>query len=246
MPDRMYGEQVLQQTATTLPYPATPSLRSAVLTTIATPAGQRAGRWPAPRSLPAFAAVAVAIAVGVVAVLAIPSSRSAVADFFGIEGTTVDVVPTIPPAPTAEIDTNAAGSTLDGAAAIAGFEPALPNGDEPNAVYTVDYGTSTGIILRYDGFDLWQVDDGTFDGNFGKEVPGSGSIEDLTINGVPARWITGAPHFVEYTDADGVTSQESSRQVVRSTLIWRTNTALYRLETDLPLVDAVAIAETLP
>ena len=32
----------------------------------------------------------------------------------------------------------------------------------------------------------------------------------------------------------------------RSTLIWRTEHALYRMETDLPLDEARAIAETLP
>ena len=137
-------------------------------------------------------------------------------------------------------------STLEDAAALAGFEPALPNGEEPNAVYTVDYGESTGIILRYDDFDLWQVDGGTFEGSFGKEVPATGSIQDLIVNGVPATWISGGPHFVEYVDENGVASQASSRLVERNTLIWRTDAALYRLETDLPLEDAVAIAETLP
>jgi hypothetical protein len=51
---------------------------------------------------------------------------------------------------------------------------------------------------------------------------------------------------VEYVDENGVASQESSRMVERSTLIWRTDAALYRLETDLSLDDAVTIAETLP
>jgi len=34
--------------------------------------------------------------------------------------------------------------------------------------------------------------------------------------------------------------------VGRSTLIWRTEFALYRIETDLPLEQTVEIAETLP
>jgi hypothetical protein len=39
---------------------------------------------------------------------------------------------------------------------------------------------------------------------------------------------------------------ESFRQVDRSTLIWRTDAAFYRIETDLPMEDAIRIAETLP
>lgn len=246
MAESMYGEHLLQRVATEVAYPATPTLRSAVLSAIAAPAQQRVERRRAPWSLPALAALAATVVVGVVAVLAIPSSRSAVADFFGIEGSDIEIVPTVPPAPPAEIDQNAIPSTLDDAAALAGFEPARPNDEEPNAVYTVDYGESTGIILRYDDFDLWQVGGGSFDGGFGKEVPVTGTIEDLTVNVVPATWISGGPHFVEYTDENGVASQASSRLVERHTLIWRTDAALYRLETDLALDVAVAIAETLP
>ena len=51
---------------------------------------------------------------------------------------------------------------------------------------------------------------------------------------------------LEYVDESGIASQESSRMVERSTLIWRTDAALYRLETDLPLEEAAAVAETLP
>lgn len=246
MAEAMYGEQMLQRVATEVAYPATPALHSAVLTAIAVAPQQRVERRRAPWSLPALAALAATVVIGVVAMLAIPSSRSAVADFFGIEGSEIEIVPTVPPAPPAEIDQNAVPSNLDDAARIAGFEAALPDGEEPNAVYTVDYGESTGVVLRYDDFDLWQVDGGTFDGNFGKAVPNVGTVLDLTIKDSPARWISGAPHFVEYTDANGAPSQQSSRQVDRSTLIWRTDGALYRLETDLPLEEAVAIAETLP
>src|SRR5262245_22735209 len=123
MPDAMYGEQFLQRVATDVTYPATPSLRGAVLNAIASPAQPRVRSRPAGFSLQALAAVAAAIVVGVVAVLAIPSSRSAVADFFGIEGSDIEIVPTVPPAPPAEIDQNAVPSTLDGAAEHAGVEP---------------------------------------------------------------------------------------------------------------------------
>jgi len=243
MNDAVRVDALVQRAAEAVAYPATPRLRARVVGSIGRATGER--RRPA-RAVPALAGIAIALGAAVAAVLAVPASREAVADFFGIEGSTVDVAPTIPAAPTAEIDQNAEPSTIVDAAALAGFEPALADAGEPNAVYTVDYGQSTGIVIRYDGFDLWQVDSGAFEGTFGKVVPVTASIQELTVNGAPARWISGGPHFVEYVDEHGVTSQGSSRVVERRTLIWRTPSALYRIETNLELADAVAIAEALP
>jgi hypothetical protein len=48
------------------------------------------------------------------------------------------------------------------------------------------------------------------------------------------------------TDAGGVYHSESDRVVERNTLVWRTDTFFYRIETNMSLEDTLRIAETLP
>ncbi len=251
MPDAPSIEMLLQRAGNTTVFPKTPQLRGRVLRVIAAPARQPVERPRTPRRLPALAAVAVTVIAIVAIVFGEPSSREAVADFFGIEGSEVEVLPTSSAGPTSlpsplAIDANAVRSSLTDAHIATGFEPALANDREPSSVYLVDYGRSTGVILRYDAFDLWQVEGGSFEGTFGKGVPSPATITDLTISGVPARWISGGGHYVEYVDDTGTTLDGGFRYVERSTLIWRTQFALYRLETDLSLEESMAIAETLP
>jgi hypothetical protein len=63
---------------------------------------------------------------------------------------------------------------------------------------------------------------------------------------VPARWITGGAHLLAFRTDDGTEIEESIRTVRRNTLIWRTDHAFYRIETELPLEEAREIANTLP
>jgi hypothetical protein len=248
MDDLTFIEGVLGRTSATIAYPATPGLSERVMRAVSAtpPPERRAARL-------AYAGAAAVLVAGVAATVAVPSSREAVADFFGIEGSKVEILPTSEPgmtpmpAPTPQdIDQSAVLSSLAGAGAAAGFRPALARGEEPTAVYVVDYGRSVGVILRYEGFDLWQVDGGSFQGQFGKGVPSTATVTDLVVGGVPARWISGGGHYVEYSDGAGVAPAGDYRFVERSTLIWRTEAALYRIETDLSLDSAIAIAETLP
>jgi hypothetical protein len=59
-----------------------------------------------------------------------------------------------------------------------------------------------------------------------------------------ARWLTGE-HLVYYT-LNGQFVEGSQRTVIRNTLVWRTPTAFYRLETSMRLDEALQIARTLP
>lgn len=246
----MYGHELLLAAAADAAYPATPSLRARVQTRI----GASTDVAPAPKITSARRAFAPLGALGVaaavmVALLVLPNSRSAVADFFGIKGSHIDILPTaVAPTPLPapqDIDANAVPSSIEPAAVLAGFSPELADGEAPLSVYTVSYGVEHGVILRYPEFDLWEVGDGRFEGYFDKGVPSDVVVTDLIVAGVPGTWITGGPHFVLYHDGtdDG---QGEPRTVERNTLIWRTDTALYRLETMLPLEAALDIAESLP
>jgi hypothetical protein len=246
--DDLTVERMLAAVARDVPYPPTPSLRAAVTARLAEARPRKLARhgWRL-----ALAAVAADVAIGAAIVLAAPSTRSAIAEFFGIEGSRIERLPTplpgVTPTPLPDarsLDVVATPLTLATAAGYAGFEPALPDGyDAPVAVYGLDYATQF-VVLHYAEFDLWQ---GRPDGETAlKGLPDGTLLEDTTANGVPARWISGGSHIVRALDREGREVAGTLRTVERNTLVWRTAFALYRLETDGALDAARRIAESLP
>jgi hypothetical protein len=184
--------------------------------------------------------------------LALPTSRGAIADFFGIEGSKVEFLPTPAPGTTAtplptpaDVATTAERATLAEAEEALGFAPRLPGNAEPDAALLVRYAGQPVVILRYDGYDLWQTRM-IAGSSFGKEPAPGGQVEEFLLSdGSPARWVTGAPHFVFYELPDGTRFASSERLIEQSTLIWNDGGVFHRMETDLPLEQAVAIAESL-
>jgi hypothetical protein len=65
-------------------------------------------------------------------------------------------------------------------------------------------------------------------------------IQETTVNGNYAVWTEG-PYPVRYKNGD----LEYSRMIDGHVLIWEAGTITYRLETDLPLEEALNIAESL-
>jgi hypothetical protein len=244
--DDMMLERLLQRSAAATAYPATPALRGHVLAGIAAPTTARATRRP----VFALAAIAiVALALGVA--LALPTSRSAIADFFGVEGAKIERLPTTAPGvtptplPTSSDPASIATPVIiDEVQFITGFRPASPRGaGMPLAVYVKPYGAESVAILRYDTYDLWEMR--PRDVSIGKGLP-EGVIErDTLVGGRAAYWIEGGPHVARLFGDAGVVPG-SERTVARDTLIWRTDFALYRLETTLSQAEAIRVAETLP
>jgi hypothetical protein len=230
-------------------FPPAPVLRVRVLAAIDRPPRTSMpslvrGGLRAPFTLAAAFAL---VAAAVVTVLAVPSSRSAVADFFGIEGSEIEVIPsTTPLPPPDDIRDTAQLTTVDGASGALGFKPALPSdAGDPGAVYLVQYGTQRVAVLRYDAFDLWEAHLAA-DANFGKGAPPGVTVTDTFVNGAPARWISGGPHIVQFNDATGEPIESSIRTVYANTLIWNDGETFFRMETALSLEDAKRIAESLP
>jgi len=257
--DDLTFEAGVQRIAATMAYPPAPLLRQRVAAAIAPDRPQ--ARVPAPaRRFAIAAAIVAAAALG--AALVVPSSRSAIADFFGVEGSHIEILPapapgvTPTPFPTpAAIETYATPSSLIDVRRDFGFAPALPPGDgQPDAVFVADYLSAEAVILQYPAYDLWEVrlSGGTFNkgvpiqGVFDKAARSGTKIDDLTINAAPAVWIEGGAHIVRYVDADGREVAASARTVGRNTLVWHNDSFFYRLETDLAEVDAVRIATSLP
>jgi hypothetical protein len=266
-------EGLLRSTAAATVYPATPDLRMAVERRLRGQAlsltlFQRAREYAGGRFLwmPRLAFTAMIIAViAVAASLAIEPSREAIARFFGVQGSRIEVLPpeafptplpTIalrdggPATPTplsALVESGVAEAVpLGVVAAETGFLPALPPafGTAEHA-YVVRYGGESVGVLEYESFELWQAQlEGS--AGFGKGIAEGSIFEDVLVGGVPGHWLSGGPHFVWYNDRFGRYIDASSRLVEKNTLIWRTDYAFYRIETDLPLEDALKIAVTLP
>jgi hypothetical protein len=253
MPDRAFDEAHLRSLASRAAYPPTPELRPRVLAALATEAGATRVGQPTPAVRPARLAWVAAAAVVCAAALAfaVSSSRDAIAEFFGIEGSRIDILPTPPPGvtptpfpPEAPLEQIGTRLSLEEAERLAGFALSLPSGEPPEDVFVVRYGDETVAVLRYPQFDLWQarLEPSAY---FDKGAPSGVRVEDTLVDGHPATWVTGGTHFVRYVDATGAPVEASLRTVERSTLIWNDGATFFRVETGLSLVDARAVAESL-
>ena len=242
-------ELLLERTAASMAYPATPQLRGRVLGAIATET--RSVERPK-RPAFAFATIAAAIAVfAAMIALAVPGSRSAIAEFFGIEGSKIERAPTPAPGTTAtplptavSLPETARPARIGEIEAALGFNPVWPGREAP-ASYLVQYGADSLAILRFREFDLWQsrLESVTIN----KEISPDVVVEEFVLeNGAPARWVTGGSYVLVVRGANGEEIDASFRVIDRSTLIWRTERAFYRIETELDRDEAVAIAESLP
>jgi len=205
---------------------------------------QRAGL----RLSPMAAALLLLVALGVAAAL-VPPSREAIARFFGVEGSRIERLPdnsgTLLPPPQAVAGIATPVSVADATRRL-GFEVALPQtGEALRQAYLVFYRNQGVAVLDYGSFELWQtqLNQGA---SFGKTVDSSALLQQVSVRGRPANWLSGNGHAVYYILPAGEVVQGSVRTVERNTLIWRTPHAFYRIETDLSLAEALRIAETLP
>lgn len=84
-------------------------------------------------------------------------------------------------------------------------------------------------------------------GFFGKGIPADATLEQPLVAGQPGWWIVSAGHETAFFDDHGREVLGSRRTVDRHALIWESaRNVYYRMETELPLEDALAIAEGCP
>ena len=266
-------EQHLHQLAASFQYPPTPDIASSVSRHLASGARDReeAREHQRPARL-AWALVAILLILAALA--AVPQVRAAVVEFFQVGAIRLfvgEATPTalpqttaIPPAiiapPTATplaassnlLPDLSGETTLEEAAVEIGRQMRLPTYPAglrpPDRVFVQDLGIPVAILVWLERPDSAEV-------AFSLHVlPSSGGpfgvksdvtiLETTQVNGQEAYWVTGS-HFLEYFDAQGRAIFDSVRLVEGNVLIWTDEDLTYRLETDMPLEEAIRTAESL-
>ena len=242
-PRQDWLDELLRADAAASQYPATPRF--------ANPAAGVERTWGR-RFVPRRFGVAIAaLLIAVAVLLALPDTRSAIADFLGlrVQGERIEILPT-PPAgvtPTAlptpqSIETIARPIAKQDIATQMGFTAQLPAGGEPQAYYALPLGGVRVLILLYPNYVLWE----TSSFLYGKGLPDGAILKELTIRDQPAYWIASVDRTVKIFTPEGKEVVGTQRTVAQNTLIWRGRALTYRLEADFDLEEAIKIAEGLP
>lgn len=244
-------ERALALLGDELAFPAAPDVSARVLERVAEPTPPRRRR----RALAvAFAALVVAIA----AAMAVPQARTAILDFFGLRGATVQRVETLPRVPPASEQALDLGEPLpDASPNVKIPEVLVPAAlGPPDATYldreqyglrlTLVYGPREGIPESpYTGVGVLIsqfVGEGAV--RFVEKMVDAGSsVEVLQVGPYPALWIEGGPHTVLFDGDDRVF--EDHGRLAGNTLLVERNDVLVRIEGELTRERAIEIAESL-
>ncbi len=206
----------------------------------------------------ASAALVALIAIALTAALS-PGARSAFARFFGLKHIQVVPVDKLPVVltPPPGFGAVAGLTTLADAQAMAGFTVITPSEPDwlgrPDAVYLQDLEPGRQVVLVYgrrpeagpfskDGGALIALFQFRAEGMFMKLSPPGTTVQELERDGVRMLWFEGASHLLKYVSPDGEERVEFERLVDRNTLAWETGDITYRLETSLPLEEALQVA----
>ena len=235
-------EQELVALGADVAYPPTPDLAADVRRRVeAEPA--RGLTWPSRRLI----VVALAVLAIVAGVMAVPQARSTILRLFGIGGVTVVQVEELPRVDAPPIYLGQRVSRAE-AERRADFEVLEPDVDDPEAVYVLDGPTGVQVGFRWGSARRPRLLLTQFRGRVGTEfarkVAGEGTrIEHVRVDGAPALWLSGRPHFFYYVDAAG-NPHEQQLALARNTLLWTKGPLTFRLEGELTKSKALEIAES--
>ncbi len=156
------------------------------------------------------------------------------------------VTPTITPPPLASVLDLSGETSLDQARASVSFSITLPSYPAdlgpPDAVFVQDLGDETVMLVWRDHASPNRV-------RLALQLLGPNAfvfkmqprkVADARVNGRSALWAVG-----EYMLRTRSRGPDMRRLITGNVLIWREGSVTYRLETDLPLEEAVKIAESL-
>jgi hypothetical protein len=260
----------LQNIARNFSYPPTPDIASAVAKRLAVKPEPKPLVSP-PRRLVWAALVALFILAGL---LTVPQVRAAVVEFLQIGAIRIFLTEPTPTAtslpatplpgsastprpsstPLSSILDLAGETTLAEAQEKAGFPIRLPihppDLGAPNRVFFQNLDGPAVVLVWLEPdqpervrLSLHQLGSSAFAQKTFAEKGGPQVIQATTVHGQQALWTEG-PYVLQFL-RNGRIDYDSRRLVTGHVLIWAEEEITYRLETDLPLTEAVRIAESL-
>jgi hypothetical protein len=240
-------ELALVELGRSLEFPPTPDLSARVRGRIA---AERAPRprlavFPARRTL--VVAVAV-LAVTVGALMAVPGTRAAILEFFGLRGVAIERVETLPTVPKqAELNLGSPMS-VEEVEALVDFELVVPERlGEPDEVYYLDFPPGGMVSFVYGSAEnpraLVTQFRASIEDVFFKKVAADTQVEAVTVGGEPGFFLSGAPHVFAYVDAEGNFREETVR-LVGNVLLWEHGALTLRLEADVTKAEALRVARS--
>ncbi len=224
-------------------WPETPALAAAAERRLTAAAPLRRARR---RALVLALALAV-LAVALAATLAVPGARSAFLELFHLKGATVRVVEELPPVvPSTSLDGLGEEVSRAEARRRAGFD--LVEAEALGELDAVRAGNGGMVSFVYGEAHevrvIFSQARGRTGSAFLKKVAGSGTVvEQVTVSGEPGLFISGEPHFFSWVGADRSERFEPV-YLARDVLLWQRGPLLLRLEGELTLEQALAVARS--
>ena len=236
MPDRL--DSMLRELAREVEFPRTPDLAGGIRRELSRPVPYR----PPVRRVLVLAALTLLVAAATV-FAASPGARDAVLDFFGIDGASVERVPTLPEAPPPTTSPVGGRVSLATAQREAGFALLVPR-PAPERVHLSRRVPGGVVSFTTDGVTVTQLQ-ASVERDYLRKLASEGTrIERLRIDDDRALWLVGRPHVVFLVDAHGRVIEESLRQA-GNVLLFERGGVVVRIEGADSLAAAVAIAGSL-
>jgi hypothetical protein len=222
----------LQQLGGEIAYPATPGFDLSF--------DRRTARASRLRPLALGFAVLLAVLAGVLAFS--PGARSAFLEIFRLNGATIERVDTLPEVETQVLDFGERVSREE-AERLVGFE--LVDVGEPDAVF-VRGGNMASLVYGSEEkprLVLSQLRGSVWDGMIKKVGSRGTQIDEVAVDGEPGLFISGDEHYVMFIDGTGNITDEPTF-LAGNVLLWNRGPLLLRLEGDLTLGEALALAQS--
>ena len=238
-------EAALVELGRSIEFPPAPDLAARVRERIAAEPPQRRGFAPARRTL-VIALAMIAVAVG--ALMAVPGTRAAILEFFGVRGVAIERVETLPTVPT-NVDLNLGDPvTLERARELADFEVVVPEAlGDPDEVYFSDFPAGGMVSFVYGSSEepraLFTQFEATFVDTALKKLEATTNVEHVGVDDEPGIFLSGPPHVFGFLDANGQYQEETMR-LVGNVLLWERRPLTLRLEADVSRDEALRIARS--
>jgi hypothetical protein len=238
-------ELALVELGRSIEFPPAPDLTSRVRERIAAERPPRRSFLPARRTL-VIALALLAVAVG--ALMAVPGTRAAILEFFGVRGVAIERVETLPTVPK-NVDLNLGDPVaLEQARELADFDVVVPEAlGDPDEVYFSDFPPGGMVSFVYGSSEepraLLTQFRATFEDTFMKKLEATTNVEHVVVDDQPGVFLSGPPHVFSYLDAHGQYREETMR-LVGNVLLWERGPLTLRLEADISRDEALRIARS--